>query len=436
MPVASPTQTNELLVTLLEQAQRARQQEAAAQAARMEAGKQAIQDAIAEVLGPDLWDTLAPYASVQYRARRGGVEARYAFRLPDDLRLAEMHLMAQAHLESDVWKIGRMYWAYENGAHRYPLEKTDQALLDARQRWEAADYEWRKSRAQKEISRLRRYDHPKTEAEALALVALATDICPENAEEWQEDLQAWRELHARDLAQERDARKKEILGQVRQATRDEDEKRLEHLIATGREAFPEDSQWDACLAQGREVIAARRAYRQALETWAQRYTATLRRNRAKAADLLVELAAPVPAWELTYGLCAEDEEGERWVDTRTVTVLNEHPDENGYWRVVRWGVRKVRYLHPVSVTPQTIHPVRETFVPELDRDIEYPPTLTAEAVRERIDTLGLEHLPDLPSVPETLTKEEARNILQNVAEKYADVALDYHLSRPGHHRCC
>lgn len=418
--------TDNPLLTLLEQAQQTLQREQREKAARFEAGKQAIQEYLETSL-PDLWPMLAPHAVVSYQETRGdAVEATWAFRLPDEMRLAVMYLFVRAvpRQEQDgmTWRVDG-YWSYKNGSHRFPLSATDKAVLDARTRWEHADLDRRLEEARKLIEPLRLWQQaPEDETAALALVERANALCPENADEWQRDLARWREIQADRQRQVRQERQRALTRTLADIAAAEDDGWLENHIALCIREFPEDREkWNGYLQQGREIIAARRTYRQALEACAQQRIAVLAANRAKAADLLAELAAPVEACELTYGVCAEDEEGERYVETRSVIVLDADPDEAGYWQAVRryGSAEPVRYLHPVSVAPVPA-PVREMDVPELGQSIQYPATRSSDDVRQAIEALELTPLPPLPEAPDALDTSTRETFLRNIREVYPD----------------
>ncbi len=423
---------NNPLTALLEQAQQALRQERQVEAARFEAGRQAIRKAAAAALG-DLWEAVAPHASADFNKRRSGpvrnLEALYTFRLPDEMCLATMYLTVRARLDSqsEQWSVSDIYWSYANGSRRRPVEQTARALLDARREWEEADFRQREKQAKSIVSPLELYHSaPKEESEALALVEQATAICPERADEWQRSLDRWREIRADQTKQERTARKRSLIatlyGDIVAA---EDEDWLQSHIAMCRREFPEDNNWDKHEAGARAQILARRAYRQASTTVAQQRMAALADNRRKAAAWLEELSVPVPAHELTYGVCAEDEDGERYASTRSVIVLNEHPDGDGYWDVVRHGViERVRYLHPVSVTPATAPVKHFGFVPELGQTVDYPCTRRREEIRQAIAALELSPLPPLPAVPEALDRSAADEILRSVREAFPDAFRD------------
>ncbi len=420
--------TDNPLLSLLEQAQQTLQREQREKAARFEAGKRAIQEYLETSL-PDLWPTLGPHAEVSYKETRGNaIEAIWAFRLPDEMRLAVMRLFIRAipQQEQDgmTWRADG-YWSYKNGSRRFPLSATDKAVLDARIRWERADLDRRLNEARSIIEPLRYYHQaPDDEAKALALVEQAETLCPENADEWQNAIARWREIQTDRQKQARQERKRALTRTLADVAAAEDEGWLESHIALCIREFPDDrEQWEAYLRQGREVIAARRIYRQALQTCARQRLDVLAANRAKAADLLAKLAVPVEAYELTYGICAEDEEGERYVETRSVIVLDADPDEAGYWQVARrygsGSAEPVRYLHPVSVAPVSA-PVREMEVSELGKSIEYPATRSSEEIRQALDALELTPLPPLPKAPDVLDTSTREAFLQNIREVYPD----------------
>ncbi len=425
------TTPNNPLTTLLEQAQQALQQERQAEAARIEAGKQAIRVTVEATLAA-YWSTIAPHASVKFK-RLGGrnlsLEAIYTFRLPDDMRLAPMHLTARARFDyvDEQWQVPDIFWSYANGARRHPIDQTAKALLDARREWEETDFRQREKQAKSIVSPLELYHSaPKEEAEALALVEQATAICPERADDWQWSFGRWREIRADQMKKEREERKRSLISTFYDIIAAEDEDRLKSHITVCHREFPEDNDaWDKYEAGARAQILTRRTYRQALTTCAEQRMAVRAENRRKAAAWLKDLSTPVPAYELTYGVCAEDEDGERYASTRSVIVFNEQPDENGFWEVARYGsVERVRYLHPVSVAPAAA-PVKSLgVVPELGQTVDYPYTRHRDEIMEAIAALKLSPLPPIPAVPDDLPRDAADEILRSVREAFPDAFYD------------
>ncbi len=430
MTTTTITTPNNPLTALLEQAQKEAQKKQQAEAARIEAGKQAIQNAMTAALG-DLWETIAPHASVKFE-RHGGpnltLGAIYTFRLPDEMRFAPIHLTAHARFDSvdDEWQVSYIFWSYANSVRRHPVEKAASALLDARREWEEADFRRREKQAKKVIAPLESYLVPKEEAEALALVKQATDICPECADKWQQTLARWKNVRADYAEKKREERKQNLISALHAAAIAEDEDTLRDGIETCRREFPEENLfWDRLEADTRAQIRARRSYRQALEAAAQQRIAVLAENRRKATDWLEDISTPIPAYILAYGICAEDGDGNVYADTGGAVVLDDAPDENGYWRVLQHGaVKRVRYLHPVSVTPADAPPVYFGLVPELGQEISYPCTRSRDDIEQAIAALGLTPLPPLPPAPETLDHLSASDILADTRNEYPDAFLD------------
>lgn len=101
--------------------------------------------------------------------------------------------------------------------------------------------------------------------------------------------------------------------------------------------------------------AAAEAYRQAYTTYWQRQLQIIERNEAHLAEWRTKLAGSFQVTDVTYGVVANEEDGETYATTEQVPTLGQ--DEHGYWRVINWrgGITLQKYIHVVAIdAPRTV----------------------------------------------------------------------------------
>lgn len=241
----------------------------------------------------------------------------------------------------------------------------------------------------KEIENLFRYHRqsvgfPQTVETADAIFAKLHNLSPERDEEWDTLRQRWEEQF-------------ELLKQD---------------MVEAREKKDEQARLRA------EYKAAKETYQTEFAAyWAEKeriYAVNLDRFEA----LQARWESPFTIYYLTYALVATDkEEGERYLETKTVTCL--HPADGEYHRVIRFGkVTLVKYAHEVSQTaPVEVRPGDTSgfgidvgvFTGVFEQEIRYPPDVDCEAVaRDIADTF--EPVPTAPNAPEILAYNDVRTI--------------------------
>lgn len=337
-------------------------------AAKLSEYQKAMEEALHEALGEELWTRLFPYMQADLHN-----EGRDSFALYVHVTEAiPLQLAPFVFSVKNSNGYARMDYAVmvspASSIKYYPITQLGEVLAECRKRFPQYNRDRLEKLTNPIASRLQNciYDHQaKSPEQADAYYDQLMRIDPENAEQWQQLRTAWTIIYENYQKQKEE-------GERRRAWKEQELDR----------------------------------YETALEGYCRDYLETIKANREKCQALQHRLTGTVQYWKLTYALLGEDD-GDRMVETNYAYVAAPNPDEHGYWSVYdRGAILTVRYMNPVSVegpmelsiTDGTAGITRSWYVPEAGGyAIYYRPGLN---IASMIDALGLQTLPDVPTTPD------------------------------------
>ncbi len=311
----TPQNLEALIAASLQAVEEAKRQEEARQEARRQALLNEAKDMIRRWLG-DLAFLMEQGTFQAYWEYSWGEEVLKRLKMrvdfPEDLQLAPVKIVWNSYPID-----GHHVLAYVGSVDANIARVTEARYLlaHARQHWEA----WKQ------------YQHQKTEYERQKAI-----------QKWEHQLKDagsfWSQPQNRQALE--DARQKvaQVWSQVPSEFKPELEKTYRRVLEHLREA-------EAFLARVEAEEAKKRAYIQALARW-------YREKVLPTRDALRRLKEEVESRDLTvyrveYGVVAEDEDGDRFVDTRSFYTWQAAPDAAGYFVTV--DGRRLRPEHVVLV---------------------------------------------------------------------------------------
>jgi len=225
------------------------------------------------------------------------------------------------------------------------------------------------------------------------------EVVAENKKQWERDGAKQRErqiLHrSNDLRRERGLK-----------TPDEADGALAELIelASDREEEWQElrQQWQWRYEVRQEEERARDEFEVAYRAYCQERAQITEHNRPIFDALQEELAQEYTVYDLVYGVPYNDE-GETIADTITVNVLEDGPDEQGFWTVVAMGhAKRKRFFNLVSISEgRTVSPIDSyTFGQWITVDELGPIWFAPTTDRNQISQMLNERLKPLPPAPE------------------------------------
>lgn len=350
-------------------AQEAQRQDRAAKLAEY---RKAMEVALHQELGEDLWTLLFPYMHADFHNEGRDSYVLYVF-------VYDAIPLQLAPFSFSIKNSRRWNWTSpdpdftvmvspEKSVRYFPVSQLGEVLAECRKQFP----EWNRNRLDKltapliyKLQNCIYKNQAQSPEQADAYLQQLLDLDPENAVRWQELRMSWAVGLLNHQKQEADA--------ARQHERKE--KELDQYGAD-------------------------------LEAYCRAYLNTIAANRAKCQALQDHIAGGVTYWKMTFALLGE-EEGERVVETNYAFVAAPDPDEHGYWSVYdRGSIRPVRYLNPVSVEgpmetttadgPDSI--IGHWFVADSNGlTLYYRPGLDIATVLKALD---LQKVPDAPASPD------------------------------------
>jgi hypothetical protein len=332
-----------------------------------------VENGISDHLG-ELWPVLQPYIRLQMHDMRNG-SARCIVKATD-LELVPFYIHRQH---------SRTFLHRSEYASGYPPSDNGYIgtfLAECRQAFHESAKKEREKTIKAAQSQLRGYGARISEAAEAALASLL-ELDPDNAAEWHKIHTDWLDWYDRQQADK--AQKEENKKQEQQAVEQ---------------------------------------YRSALEKYWAEAQRIDEHNKSAVDRLQAKYDAPFDIWKLDYAIVADDPEyGGREVDTRRVTVLNEKPDEDGFWTVYNYGLKQRKIYNPVSLEgPQQVRPtdggndVSENIVASnvcASIRLYYHPAEDRDKIKAELDTVLMPY-PEKPEPPPILASYTIQDIERNI----------------------
>lgn len=190
---------------------------------------------------------------------------------------------------------------------------------------------------------------------------------------------------------------------------EEGKKALENSLRRMKEERDlEEAREEAEKAREAEAIRKQeilRDYLQKLAEWMKARDEIIASNEKIAEGIqIVENEEEYLEYKLTYALIATDEdELEKYVETREVYTLEDAPDSAGYWPI---DGKRIKFFSPVSIEERAVKPSRGMLSKWVEKGgvkIAFAPTVSDNMIGL---TMGaLDDLPQEPELPEELRSQ-------------------------------
>lgn len=317
---------NQKLESLIEQeAQLKRVEEADKETGRLNAIEQ-VRAAMREAIGDDLYQQFKEQGlteNVSTSPNRYNDGNRWSAKIiwkvngSDEHRLCPFTLRGRTNdYQKDAWVYASL-WHYQNSFRRDEKsipEKLGAFLLEARTNWTT----WRKDRAKEDLKKITRSGRWKTDDETLPALEALKAKYPEFEEDVNETIA---ECHReRESVQAHQA-------QMKKAAQVEIERRQREM-----ELFD---------AEVQRFVEFQKEFNKVME-----------RNIERRKAIQMAFDEPILIYKLTFGYCAQGDEGETYADTDHIYVLDAANDVEGYW--TRHDGQKVKIWNPVSLETMVV----------------------------------------------------------------------------------
>lgn len=351
--MTTPTAPTSFIDQLLQSRQERIDNERQVKTEARKANKDLLTQSLMEALG-DFWPIVNQYGVDVWEFDGSNLPiVRIEIPALDDLQLAPMSIGAYGKkFSADYYK--PPFFSFGSSFHNLV-----DALAHARQHY--ADYKERAKENAIKDAKADLWIHNGDELKAIEAHRLLIEIAPDNKTEWDGLLDNWNAYRERMRKQNEEQRAKALVREENQ--RKYQQHYTEHI--------------------------------QILVGWLKNKNLILSGNEMLAESIRERFSQPYHEYKLTYGIVAQDEEGDHYVDTNHVYVLDPVPNSDGYWMV---NGQPKKFYHLVSIEQFTTKPVDGYLARRVVRGgvtIHFSPLMSEDTIERAVS-----HLIELPKQPE------------------------------------